>query len=75
MTEFEARAADSYQPTGGRYAEIPMLIYEGEEAWAEQLPQDTKLVMSKEYARRARHLVATNRISDDEYRTLTGMIW
>jgi hypothetical protein len=75
LTEFEARAADSYQPTGGRYAEIPMLIYEGEEAWAEQLPQDTKLVMSKEYARRARHLVATNRISDDEYRTLTGMIW
>jgi hypothetical protein len=30
-----------------------MLIYEGEEAWAGQLPQHTELVMSKEYARRA----------------------
>jgi hypothetical protein len=75
LTELEARAADSYEPTGGRYAEIPMLIYEGEEAWAEQLPQETKLMMSKEYARRVRHLVATNRISYDEYRMLTGMIW
>jgi hypothetical protein len=75
LTELEARAADSYEPTGGRYAEIPMPIYEGEEAWAEQLPQDTKLMMSKGYARRVRHLVATNRISDDEYRMLTGMIW
>jgi hypothetical protein len=73
LAELEARAADSYEPTGGRYAEVPMLIFEGEEAWAEQLPQDTK--MSKEYARRVRHLVATNRISSDEYRTLTGMIW
>ena len=52
-----------------------MLIFEGEEAWAEQLPKDTKLMMSKEYARRVRHLVATNRISYDEYRMLTGMIW
>jgi hypothetical protein len=75
LTELEARAADSYEPTGGRYAEIPMLIYEGEEAWAEQLPQDTKLMMSKEYARRVRHLVATNRISYDEYRMLTGIPW
>jgi hypothetical protein len=75
LTELEARAAGSYEPTGGRYAEIPMLIYEGEEAWAEQLPQDTKLMMSKEYARRVRHLVATNRISYDEYRMLTGIPW
>ena len=75
LTELEARAADSYEPTGGQYAEIPMLIYEGEEAWAEHLPQDTKLMMSEEYARRVRHLVATNRISDDEYRMLTGMMW
>jgi hypothetical protein len=75
LTELEARAADSYEPTGGRYVEIPMLIYEGEEAWAEQLPQDTKLMMSKEYARRVRHLVATNRISYDEYRMLTGIPW
>ena len=52
-----------------------MLIYEGEEAWAERLPQDTRLMMSREYARRVRHLVATNRISYDEYRMLTGMIW
>jgi hypothetical protein len=73
LAELEARAADSYEPTGGRYAEIPMPIYEGEEAWAEPLPQDTKLMMSKEYARRVRHLVATNRISDDEYRLLTGL--
>lgn len=75
LAELEARATDSYEPTSGRYAEIPMLIYEGEEAWAEQLPQDTKLMMSEEYARRVRHLVATNRISDDEYRMLTGLIW
>lgn len=75
LTELEARAADSYEPTGGRYAEIPMPIYEGEEAWTEQLPQDTKLMMSKEYARRVRHLVATNRISYDEYRMLTGIPW
>jgi len=73
LTELEARATDCYEPTGGRYAEIPMLIYEGEAAWAEQLPPDTQLMMSKEYARRVRHLVATNRISDDEYRTLTGL--
>jgi hypothetical protein len=73
LAELEARAADSCEPTGGRYAEIPMPIYEGEEAWAEPLPQDTKLMMSKEYARRVRHLVATNRISDDEYRLLTGL--
>ena len=52
-----------------------MLIYEGEEVWAKQLPQNTKLMMSEEYARRVRHLVATNRISDDEYRMLTGMMW
>jgi hypothetical protein len=75
LTELEVRAADSYEPTGGRYAEIPMPIYEGEEVWAEQLPQGTKLVMSKEYARRVRHLVATNRISYDEYRMLTGLPW
>ena len=75
LAELEARAADAYEPTDGRYAEVPMLIYEGEEAWAEQLPQDTKLTMSKEYARRVRHLVATNRISYDEYRMLTGLIW
>jgi hypothetical protein len=73
LTELEARAADCCEPTGRRYAEIPMLIYEGEEAWAEQLPQDTKLMMSKEYARRVRHLIATNRISYDEYRMLTGL--
>jgi hypothetical protein len=73
LTELEARAADSHEPTGRRYAEIPMLIYEGEEAWAEQLPQDTKLMMSSEYARRVRHLIATNRISYDEYRMLTGL--
>ncbi|MBR0840690.1 hypothetical protein JQ607_10870 [Bradyrhizobium liaoningense] len=75
LTEFEARAADSYEPTSGRYAEIPMLIYQGEETWAEQLPPDTKHMMSEEYARRVRHLVATNRISHDEYRTLTGLTW
>jgi hypothetical protein len=75
LAELEARAADSYEPTGGRYAEIPMPIYEGEEVWAEPLPRDTKLRMSKEYARRVRHLVATNRISYDEYRMLTGLIW
>jgi hypothetical protein len=75
LPELEARPADWCEPTGGRYAEVPMLIYEGEEAWAEQLPQDTKLVMSREYARRVRHLVATNRISEDEYRTLTGLLW
>jgi hypothetical protein len=73
LTQLEARAADSCEPTGRRYAEIPMLIYEGEEAWAEQLPRDTKLMMSSEYARRVRHLIATNRISYDEYRLLTGL--
>jgi hypothetical protein len=73
LTELEARAADSCEPTGGRYAEVAMPIYEGEEAWAEQMPQDTKLMMSKEYAGRVRHLVATNRISYDEYRVLTGL--
>ena len=75
LTGLEARAADSYEPTGGRYAEIPMLIYEGEEAWAEQLPEATKRMMSEEYARRVRQLVATNRISHDEYRALTGLAW
>ena len=45
----------------------------GEEVWAEQLPEDTRLMMSEAYARRVRHLIATNRISDDEYRMLTGL--
>lgn len=73
LTELEARAAGSHEPTGRRYAEIPMLIYEGEEVWAEQQPEDTRLMMSEAYARRVRHLIATNRISDDEYRVLTGL--
>lgn len=52
-----------------------MLIYEGEEAWAEQLPEVIRLMTSEEYARRVCHLLATNRISHDEYRTLTGLSW
>lgn len=75
LAELEARAADSHEPTGSRYAELPMPIYEGDEVWAEQLPQDTKLAISREYARRVRHLIATNRISIDEYRMLTGLTW
>jgi hypothetical protein len=75
LTELKARAADSYEPTGRRHAEIPMLIYEGEEAWAEQLPEVIRLMTSEEYARRVCHLLATNRISHDEYRTLTGLSW
>jgi len=75
LAELEARAANSYEPTGRRYAELPMPIYEGEEAWAAQLPQHTRLMVSEAYARRVRDLIATNRISDDEYRTLTGLLW
>jgi hypothetical protein len=75
LAELEARAANTHDSTGLRYAEIPMSIYVGEEAWAAQLPQDVKLMVSEAYARRVRDLIATNRISRDEYRTLTGLFF